>query len=90
MRMLVKVINTTGDLALITDGERRYGQVLFDPCSELVRTGKRGRPPRALPKGIQVRVKNTDSRAYKRGRKRPNYQAPCREHPQTSSAIENT
>jgi hypothetical protein len=46
------VINTTGDLALITDGERRYGQVLFD-------------------------------------RKRPNYQAPCREHPQTSSAIEN-
>jgi hypothetical protein len=39
------VINTTGDLALITDGERRYGQVLFDLCSELLRTGKRGRPP---------------------------------------------
>jgi hypothetical protein len=56
MRMLVKLINTSGDLALITDGEHRYSQVLFDLCSELVRTGKRGRPPRTLPKGIQVRV----------------------------------
>jgi hypothetical protein len=84
------VINTTGDLALITDGERRYGQVLFDLCSKLVRTGKRGRPPKTLPKGIQVRVKNKGSRAHQRRRKRPNYQAPGREHPQTSSAIENT
>jgi hypothetical protein len=50
------MINTTGGLALITDGERRYGQVVFDLCSELVRTGKRGRPPKTLPKGIQVRV----------------------------------
>jgi hypothetical protein len=83
------VINTTGDLALITDGERRYGQVLFDLCSELVRTGKRGRPPKTLPKGIQVRLKNKGSRAHKRGRKRPKYQAPCREHPHTSSATEN-
>jgi hypothetical protein len=90
MRMLVKVINTSGDLALITDGERRYGPVLFDLCSEVIRTGKRGRPPRTLPQGIRVRVKNKGSRAPKRGRKRPNYQAPCREHPHTSSAIENT
>jgi hypothetical protein len=51
----VKMINTTGDLALITDGERWYGQVLFDLCSEVIRTGKRGRPPRILPKGSQVR-----------------------------------
>ncbi|HEX2245282.1 MAG TPA: hypothetical protein VHH94_03205 [Gammaproteobacteria bacterium] len=52
------MINTTGDLALITDGERRYGPVLFGLCSELLRTGKRGRPPRTLPKGIVVRVKH--------------------------------
>jgi hypothetical protein len=90
IRTLINVINTTGDLALITDGERRYGQVLFDLCSKLVRTGKRGRPPKTLPKGIQVRVKNKGSRAHQRRRKRPNYQAPGREHPQTSSAIENT
>ena len=65
IRTLINVINTTGDLALITDGERRYGQVLFDLCSKRVRTGKRGRPPRTLPKGIQVRVKNQGSRAPK-------------------------
>jgi hypothetical protein len=71
-------------------GEQSSGQVLFELCSELVRTGKRGRPPRTLPKGIQVRVKNKGSHAHKRGRKRPNYQAPGREPPHTSSAIENT
>jgi hypothetical protein len=77
----VKMINTTGDLALITDGERRYGQVVFDLGSEVIRTGKRGRPPTSLPKGIQVRVKNKGSHAHKRGRKRPKYQAPCRYGP---------
>jgi hypothetical protein len=30
MWTLVKMTNTTGELTLITDGERRYGQVLFD------------------------------------------------------------
>jgi hypothetical protein len=89
MRMLVKVINTSGDLALITDGERQYGHVLFELCAEVVRTGKRGRPPRTLPQGVQVRLKNKGSRTPKRGRKRPKYQAPCREHPQTSARIAN-
>ena len=58
MWTLVKIINTTGDLVLITDGERRYGQVVFDPCSERVRTGKRGRPPRILPKSDLITVRN--------------------------------
>jgi hypothetical protein len=89
IRTLVKMINTTGDLALITDRERRYGQVLFELCSELVRTGKRGRPPRTLPKGVQVHIKNKGSQIHKRGRKRPKYQAPCPEHPHTPSVMEN-
>ena len=54
---LVKMINTTGDLTLITDGERRYGQVLFDLCSEVIRTGKRGRPPRPGPKAFRFELK---------------------------------
>ena len=41
---LCKVIEKTDDLTLITDGERRYGNFLFEICNELVRTGKRGRP----------------------------------------------
>jgi hypothetical protein len=51
------MINTTGDVALITDGERHYGQVLFDLCSEVIRTGQRGRPPRPGPKAFRFELK---------------------------------
>jgi hypothetical protein len=54
---LVKVINTTGDLALITDGEQSSGQVVFELCSELLRTGKRGRPPRPCSKAFKFASK---------------------------------
>ena len=42
MRILLKVIRKTGDLTLLTDGERRYGNILFEICYEFLRTGKRG------------------------------------------------
>ena len=72
IRALVRVVNTTQDLTLITDGERRYGQGLFEICAELLHTGKRGRPPKTLPKGVKVRIKNKGAQAHRRGRKRPN------------------
>jgi hypothetical protein len=31
---------------------------LFELCSEALRTGKRGRPKKTLPKGVKVRLKN--------------------------------
>lgn len=89
LRALARVVKVTNDLTLITDGERRYGQVLFEICAELLRTGKRGRPPKTLPKGVKVRLKNKGAQA-RRGRKRPKYQAPHREHPQTSQTLENS
>ena len=48
MRLLCHVIEQTGDLTLLTDGERRYGSLLFELCSEALRTGKRGRPKKTL------------------------------------------
>ena len=42
MSLLCQVIEQTGDLTLLTDGERRYGSLLFELCSEALRTGKRG------------------------------------------------
>ena len=33
MRLLSHVIEQTGDLTLLTDGERRYGHLLFALCS---------------------------------------------------------
>ncbi len=83
MRTLQKVIGKTQDLSLLTDGERRYGHLLFEICAQVLREGQRGRPPRTLPKGVKVRIKNKGDQTHKRGRKRPTYQAPWREHPQT-------
>src|ERR1700752_846978 len=88
MRLLCHVIEQTGDLTLLTDAERRYGSLLFELCSEALRTGKRGRPKKTLRKGVKVRLKNKGSQRHKRGRKRPKYQAPYPEHPQTAQSLE--
>jgi len=90
MRLLCAVIQQTGDLTLLTDGERRYGSLLFELCSEALRTGKRGRPKKTLRKGVKVRLKNKGSQRHKRGRKRPKYQAPYPEHPDTAQPIATT
>ena len=36
---------------------------------------------------MKVRIKNKGSQKHKRGRKRPKYQAPLREHPDTSQTL---
>jgi transposase-like protein len=86
---LAQVIEQTDDLSLVTDGERRYGNLLFEICQEVVRTGQVGRPPTTLKKGVKVRVKNKGSQAHKKGPKRPKYQAPHKEHPDTKQNLDN-
>ena len=44
MQTLSQVIEQTEDLTLFTDGERRYGTLLFQICQEVLRTGHVGRP----------------------------------------------
>ena len=87
MVLLCEVIQHTSDLTLLTDGERRYGSLLFEICSEVLRTGKRGRPKKTLRKGVKVRLKNKGAQRHKRGRKRPKYQTPCPEHPDTAQPL---
>jgi hypothetical protein len=48
---LSKIREKTSDITLVTDGERRYGNLLFEICHELVMTGRRGRPKTTLKKG---------------------------------------
>jgi hypothetical protein len=88
--ILDQLVSRTHDLSLLTDGERRYGNLLFEVCYELVKNGKRGRPKKTLKKGVRVRIKNKGSQARKKGRKRPKYQSPWTEHPKTSSTIVET
>lgn len=80
----------THDLSLFTDGERRYGALLFEICHELVKNGKPGRPKKTLKRGVHVRIKNKGSQRHKKGRKRPQYQSPWQEHPETARTIAET
>ena len=87
LKTLAHVIEQTNDLSLVTDGERRYGNLLFEICRQVLRTGKPGRPRQTLPKGVRVRVKNIGDQAHRRGRKRPKYEAPQPEHPDTPQTL---
>ena len=80
-------IEQSGDVTFLSDGERRYGNTLFELCAEALRGGGRGRPPRALPPRVRVRLKNKGSQKSKPGRKRPKYEAPHREHPETEDTL---
>jgi len=84
---LSKVIRQTNDTTLLTDGERRYGNVLFEICKELYRDGNPGRPKSVLPEGVKVKLKNKGSQKNKKGPKRKKYQSPVSEHPNTKQNI---
>jgi hypothetical protein len=90
IKTLATIASHTSDLSLFTDGERRYGNLLFEICYDLVKTGKRGRPKKTLKRGIHVRIKNKGSQGHKKGPKRPKYQNPWAEHPETTGTIEET
>ena len=87
---LDKIARQTHDLSIFTDGERRYGNLLFEICHELVKNGKPGRPKKTFKRGVHVRVKNKGAQAHKKGRKRPKYQSPWKEHPETARTIAET
>jgi hypothetical protein len=90
IKSLDSIARQTHDLSLFTDGERRYGNRLFEICHELVHNGKPGRPKKTFKKGVHVRVKHKGAQAHKKGRKRPTYQSPWREHPATARIIAET
>ena len=84
---LTQVMAQTQDLTLVTDGERRYGQLLFEICRQALRTGQVGRPRLTLPQGVRVRLKNKGQQSHQPGPKRPKYEAPQPEHPATPQNI---
>jgi len=63
---LVKVMTKTAALTLMTAGERRYGNLCFEICREVTRSGQVGRPPITLKARIKVRIKNKGSQTYKK------------------------
>ena len=63
IKKLEQLINQTKDLSLLTDGERRYGNILFEICYELIKNGNPGRPKKTLKKGVKVWIKNKGSQS---------------------------
>ena len=63
IQTLEQIIQDSEDLTLLTDGERRYGNLLFEICWELIRNGKPGRPKKTLKKGVKIRIKNKGFRS---------------------------
>ena len=90
IKRLCKLIEQTQDISLVTDGERRYGNTLFEIYHELLKTGRRGRPKKTLRRGVLVAIKNKGSPSKKRGRKRAKYQRPWPTHPETQTEINDT
>ena len=76
LNCLAQVIEQTGSLNLLTDGERRYGNLLFEICHDVIRSGRPGRPPKRLPKGVRVRLKNKGSSLGTRS-PTPKVSSPC-------------
>src|SRR2546428_5667426 len=90
IKSLDKIARHIHDLSIFTDGERRYGNLLFEICHELVKIGKPGRPKKTFKRGVHFRIKNKGAQVHKKGRKRPKYQSPWREHPETARTIAET
>ena len=80
---------STESVQLFTDGEKRYSQLLFDICNEVLKTGKRGRPSKVLPKGLMIRKKNKSSKRRDSAGKLKNVETTKAEHPETTDKPED-
>jgi len=60
IQRLKEIILRTGDVTLVTDGERRYSLLLFEICQQWFRSGRRGHPRKVLRRGVKVRIKIKD------------------------------
>jgi hypothetical protein len=89
LKVLTKVIERSGEVTILTEGEHRYGNILFSICHEVIRDGKPGRPKKRLGKGVRVRLKNKGSKKGVGRRPRKKYQAPIKEHPETTHSMED-
>lgn len=87
---LLELFDQSEAIALFTDGERRYSQLLFDICNEVIRSGNRGRTRKVLPKGFVVRLKNKSSKRRDSEGKLKKVEMPKPEHPETDISLEES
>lgn len=81
------LIEKTEEFTLVTDGERRYGNILFDICHEIIQDSESDTPMQVLKKGVRVGLKN---KGQKPGSKKEKYERPQIEHPETNSTMKDS
>src|SRR6266705_2064991 len=62
----------------------------IEPVDSFGRSIVARRIENSFKRGVHVRVKNKGAQAHKKGRKRPTYQSPWKEHPATARIIAET
>ena len=90
MNTVAGYVNQSQEVSFLSDGERRYGNRLFDLCSEQLHHNKQDSSLKTLPEGVRVRIKNKGSQNTKPENRRPKYEAPWREHPDTKQTLNDS
>lgn len=60
-----ELIEQTELFTLVTDGERRYGNFLFEICHDIINTSESESPIKVLKKGVRVGLKNKGQKKKK-------------------------
>ncbi len=84
------MIEQTDSLSLFTDGERRYGNLLFEICTRspfLHRIGKTRTSPKTAAEKVRVRLKNKGLQKATGSSTSKVSQAPVPEHPKTTHDV---
>ncbi len=86
IKRLVEVIKQSKEFTLVTDGERRYGNILLNLCHETINDGQKESPSTVLKEGVRVGLKNKGQDKTAPSSK-PKYERPQPEHPNTQHAL---
>lgn len=86
LERLAELIKQTEEFTLVTDGERRYGNILFELCHEVINSNAGDGPLTVLQEGVLVGLKN---KGNKKPSSKPKYERPQPEHPRTKHKLEN-
>lgn len=83
---LVRLVENTESFTMVTDGERRYGNILLELCNEVINNEEDGSPLTVLKEGVVVGLKNKGQGKTTENSK-PKYERPQPEHPNTKHGL---
>ena len=77
LKCLAEVIEQTGSISLLTDGERRYGNLLFEICHDVLRTGATGATGQTVTQRGSCKVEEQGVEETTRAQTKKSTRHPC-------------